>query len=772
MPALDPGTYARVSAERGAGVRVGNDEGMVPGNPARGDGRVTSQQLAEGGPLAGPGDEPQDAPGTAQDGVGECHAAKAVVGERDSHVTVVHLEDRVAGHQRGRVPVFSEAEMDDVEDARLAAHATKCLLVADCCQVGVGERHRHGVHVGLGNGHPIQQLAAQAREVSVRVILGTDALIALKDVDLAPGQVAGAQSGEHVLRRATATDGDRAGTLIEYGLVHHPCEMLGRDPAELGGLDNIDSHRPGRAGRLGVCVPWWCHRARIFLRTRESVLPTLDQGRARSREHAGGGGSGSGRSDGQLPAWALLMAVAARTVRSRLVVEAGKPAAGRRGGPARFAMAVLLLALAACGGRITSPPVDDARQAHAEVTGPASPEPPPPAPDRTGLQDALDAVAAAFLARDPVALRPWLSDPDSLFGRRWLARAENLRDVPLEMYGLELDPSLPDLTTAEVRARHGPTAQVVYVVEKHALEGFDDDGPAAEDLFLTVVRVPADDAASSWRVVGDADAEPLGLVSVDHLWDHGPVVAQRAGGFLALSHPGGEAVARLVLDETAAARVAMGAHWTLPWSGKVPLIIPRDERELRELLHVTFDLSTFVAFATATPWEELGEFRLTGARVVLNTERFLTRPSETRRRILAHELLHVATRPHAGPAMPAWVEEGLAQRLGEQDSTTGTDLLTAVTAQGFAGVPPEDAAFTRGPPDRIFLSYQLAWSFADFLADSYGETALARFYAALGRGSVGKPGRVHYHVDRSARLVFGAPLRELEAAWARRLRGS
>ncbi|MFN2557224.1 MAG: hypothetical protein ABR592_10230 [Nitriliruptorales bacterium] len=438
----------------------------------------------------------------------------------------------------------------------------------------------------------------------------------------------------------------------------------------------------------------------------------------------------------------------------------------------RGAGVLILLALTACAGRITSPPVGDAEQAQVKVTRPDSPTPPPPVPEREGLQDALDAVAAAFLAKDAAALRPWLSDPDSLFGRRWLARAENLRDVPLKTYRLELDPSLPDLTSAAVRARHGPTAQVVYVVEKHALEGFDGDGPAEEDLFLTVVRLPGNEPVRSWRIVGDVDAEPLGLVSVDHLWDHGPVVVHRAGGFLALSHPGNAQVARLVLDEASAARAVMSAHWTLPWSGNVPLVIPRDERELRELLHVTFDLSTFVAFATATPSGELGEFRLSGARVVLNTERFLASPAETRRRILAHELLHVATRPHSGPTMPSWVEEGLAQRLGEQDSTTGTDLLRAATAGGFAGRPPEDAAFTRGPPDRIFLSYQLAWSFADFLADAYGETALARFYAELGRGSVGKPGRVHYHVDRAARLVFGASLRDLEAAWARRLRGA
>ncbi|MDQ3932036.1 MAG: hypothetical protein M3252_04260, partial [Actinomycetota bacterium] len=214
------------------------------------------------------------------------------------------------------------------------------------------------------------------------------------------------------------------------------------------------------------------------------------------------------------------------------------PGAARRGFVTRGMSVLALLALVACGTGVTSPPVDDAQQSRATVSAAARPPAPPPAPDRAGLQEALDAVAAAFLRKDPAALRPWLADPDSLFGRRWLARADNLRHVPLRTYRLELDPALPDLTTATVRARHGPTAQVVYVVEKHELDGFDDEGPATEDLFLTVVRFPGSDPAAGWRVAGDGDAEPLGLVSVDHLWDHGPVVVNRAAGFLALHHPG------------------------------------------------------------------------------------------------------------------------------------------------------------------------------------------------------------------------------------------
>ncbi len=419
--------------------------------------------------------------------------------------------------------------------------------------------------------------------------------------------------------------------------------------------------------------------------------------------------------------------------------------------------------LSGCGSNVTAAPPDDTQAARAVAPTP-TPSPSATADELAGLQDALDAVADAFLAKDPEALRPWLDDPDSAFGTRWLERAGNLEQVPLASYELELDPSLPDLSTEEVRRRVGEGAKVVYVVEELALDGFDTEGPAAEDLFLTVIE-----RDGGWRFVGDSDAERLGLVSVDHLFDHGPVVTRRDGPFLALYHEESAGEIPTLLEEAKAALSDMRSHWALEWDQNVPLIVPRDEEELGQLLHVTFDLTNFIAFATATPTGELGAYELTGSRIVLNPDRFLTRTTATRRRILAHELLHVATRPHSGPLVPAWVEEGIAQRLGEQRSTTGTDLLAAAARRGDVELP-EDADFTAGGRDRIFLSYQLSWSFADHLADRFGEAVLAEFYRALGRGAVGEPGRETHHVDRAAREVFGIGLEELAVGWVRSLR--
>ena len=376
--------------------------------------------------------------------------------------------------------------------------------------------------------------------------------------------------------------------------------------------------------------------------------------------------------------------------------------------------------------------------------------------DAAAIREVLDAAAAAMRTGDTEALRDHLWRPEGTFGQRWLARAQHMADLPLSHYALRLDDALPDLSTTRVREAHDGDVQVLYVVEELAFDGVD-PAPAAEDLFLTLV-----DEGDGWRIATDVDAEPLGLVSVDHLWDHGPVEVSRDGPVMALHHPDGPDVDAL-LAEARAALVQADDRWPRGWSATVPVVVPRDEEELGELLHVTFDLSNFVAFATATPVGERGEHQLTGSRIVVNPARLLDRSPATRQRILVHELVHVATRPSAGPMVPSWLEEGVAQALGERQSTTGTGLLDAVPADRLA--LPTDSQFTVGGRDRIFLSYQVAWAFVDHLVDTHGVEAVAEFYVAVGRGAVGRPGTEAHHVDRAAREVLGAPLDELVERW-------
>jgi len=400
---------------------------------------------------------------------------------------------------------------------------------------------------------------------------------------------------------------------------------------------------------------------------------------------------------------------------------------------------------------------DDDRGVATALAAPPAADPEPDAD--AAIQSTLDAVAAAFAAADPEALRPWLTDPASSFGQRWLARAANLAGVPLASYTLRLDDSLPDLATQRLRTGRDGGIQVRYVREEHAIAGFDPEGPSVEDLFLTLVE-----GEDGWTVAGDRDGEPLGLLSVDHLWDHGPVVATGDGAIVVLHHPGAAAIDDVIVQAERALEEARG-RWPLAWPERVPVIVPTDQDELAELLHVNFDLSSFIAFATATPTGRLGDYELRGSRILLNPGPFLERTPETRQRILAHELIHVATRPVSGPQVPTWLEEGVAQAVGEQRATSGLEQLESALRRGDALTLPTDGQFSAGGEDRIFLSYDLSYSFVGFLVATYGVDAVADLYAAVGEASAGRPGTAAWQLDAAARDVLGSSMDELVEDW-------
>jgi hypothetical protein len=437
-------------------------------------------------------------------------------------------------------------------------------------------------------------------------------------------------------------------------------------------------------------------------------------------------------------------------------------------GPISAAFAVALVLAAGCAVDVEAPaPELDRSRAAVEVDDGPTPRPEVGPAEVAGLREVLDELGAAFRAGDPDAVVAHVADPDGELAERWRDRAENLVDVPLSTYELEHDDTVPNLATDQLRAEHGDEVQVVRVRERVELGEFDADGAGIHDLYLTLVP----DGDGGWLVVSDRDAEPFGLVSTRHLWDEGPVTTTQDGAFLAIHSPDRATIIPELLNEANAALDDVRTRWSVEWSERVPIIVPRDQDELARLINVTFDLSNFVAFATATVDGELGSYELTGSRIVVNPDRFLDRDSAMRQRILAHELLHVATRPAAGPFTPAWVEEGVAQRLGEGAMPGEGAQLRAAITRGDVREMPLDAEFTTGGRDRILLSYQASYSFFEYLAERFGEDTVASFYAEVGTGSIGEPGRPPHHVDRAARSAFGEDIATLREEWARALRG-
>nr|WP_238600864.1 hypothetical protein [Mycobacterium celatum] len=118
--------------------------------------------------------------------------------------------------------------------------------------------------------------------------------------------------------------------------------------------------------------------------------------------------------------------------------------------------------------------------------------------------------------------------------------------------------------------------------------------------------------------------------------------------------------------------------------------------------------------------------------------------------VLRHELFHYAARADTALDAPRWLTEGVADFVARPPTAAAPALPTAL---------PSDADLDTPGPARS-LAYDRAWSFAHFVAGSYGAATLRAFYvAACGPGHADLPTAVHD--------VLGADPAGLVARWRR-----
>jgi hypothetical protein len=387
--------------------------------------------------------------------------------------------------------------------------------------------------------------------------------------------------------------------------------------------------------------------------------------------------------------------------------------------------------------------------------------------DRAAIEDLLDRRARAFLERDESAFMATVARFDSAFVARQRRLFRWTNGIDLSTYELAPDwRRYGDLVTDSIRStyREADDVAVASVEERYALSGFDEQ-PAVEDLYLTFVRTDGD-----WLVAGDTDLDNLTLYSSRHLWDFDRITTERRGRFLLLSHPcrRGEPCGRAPAGATALAATALervAEYWPVRWRRRVAVLVPSDAHELERLLQVTFDVDNFVAFATSSV-DVRGGIDYTGHRIVLNPAAFVGRPTESTFEILAHELLHVATRDSSGPFIPVWVEEGFAEYVGTAGDPDDLTFFNSRVAAGlFDGRLPEDFEFTIGSRTEIFMSYQKSLAAVHYFIDRWGIRKFVRFYKTLGRVEIA-PGTARRHIDRALRRTVGVDLDEFERAWA------
>ncbi len=406
------------------------------------------------------------------------------------------------------------------------------------------------------------------------------------------------------------------------------------------------------------------------------------------------------------------------------------------------------------GARQAAPPLDRSRDALVKA-----------------VQPMLTARADAFRRHDVDAYLATVDGRNPVFLQQQREAVEFAAGLNFSLYALtaNLD-DLGDMSVPADLARFGPDTVVVPVEERYAFAGgVDDQGPAVESLFLTMTR----DAGGTWRVAADDAVDAAGLQSARHPWDYGLMRTRSSEHFLAI-YPDNQAreVAAVLSESETAIRTTI-AEWTLPWRRKVAIEIPRDTESLADRILATFPLDNFVAFAGASAEVEGTVFRFTGRRVFLQPDNFLGQSTEQRRATMSHELIHVASREQAGPYVPSWLEEGVAQVLGENASAVGLGpARDAVRSGRFDGHVPDDYEFVVGGAQRIYQSYAESYLMAREVQKIAGKAGLLRLYEAAGNGGRLGPGDARAHIDAAVRKALGMSFAELERRWAADMRAN
>ena len=378
----------------------------------------------------------------------------------------------------------------------------------------------------------------------------------------------------------------------------------------------------------------------------------------------------------------------------------------------------------------------------------------------------LDRRARAILERDRAAFMATLATDSRLFVERQERLFRWLGDVPLESYELTVAwDRFGDLTRPKDLDRY-PTSDAVMIPvteERYQIRGFDPK-PAAEDLFYTFVRQDGE-----WLIAEDDDVSDLALYSARHLWDFGPIEQHESEHFLLLAHPckrdGGCLQDGPFLELAEEGMRTIERYWPVRWHRRTVVLVPKSGAELQRMIQSTFDLNNFVAFAYSTV--DLADgLDYTGHRIIPNPKALEGRSNESVGQILAHEMLHIATRDHAGPFVPIFVDEGFADYAGNDADPGALAFFNSEVAAGlFSGAIPEDFEFTIGDGTDIYRSYQEAQSAVRFFVDRWGLDAFVRFYRKLGRLEI-VTGTTRYHVDRALKQTAGVDYETFQRMWA------
>ncbi|MFG3321739.1 hypothetical protein ACGF3J_27155 [Streptomyces sp. NPDC048171] len=389
----------------------------------------------------------------------------------------------------------------------------------------------------------------------------------------------------------------------------------------------------------------------------------------------------------------------------------------RVSGSSVVALCLLLVALVACGGRVTADPV------------------------RAEVQKVLDRRAAAVLGHDRAAYTR--TGTGTGFG--------NLSAIPLADWSYRV--------TDVDRGGDNATAEVEL---RYRVDGYDRGAVTAH----RTVALSRDGADGEWSVDSDRPAKESG----QQPWDQGVVRVVRGTHSLVLGVGQSTGALRAFAGLADRAVPAVDDAWDGDWARRVVVLVPRSVEGMAGLLGSP--ASSYRGIAAVTTGETGGREHAPADRIIVNPDAYGLLGSLGKQVVLTHETTHVATRADTTAATPLWLSEGYADWVGYRGSDRDPDeaapeLRGEVSGGRVPGALPtdEDFGFTADAGE-LARAYEGGWLACRMIADQWGEDRLDAFYRAVGTHDE-RAGAVEAAMDET----LGTTPEDFTARWREYLRG-
>jgi hypothetical protein len=260
-----------------------------------------------------------------------------------------------------------------------------------------------------------------------------------------------------------------------------------------------------------------------------------------------------------------------------------------------------------------------------------------------------------------------------------------------------------------------------------------------------------------WFVAALDDARIVGLDATPNVWDEGPVAAQTSPRVLVLSAPAQTDRARTVMTVAEKAMDLFEVEWPLPWSGRIPIVVPASPDQAARLLRTSTDVANFSAFTSYTPTRD-DDWRASPPRLFAQEGNLSVASVQSQIDTIVHELTHAAAAPVTGPNTPIWMQEGLAEWI-RLDKPTSVYLR-----EGSQRRLPESSSFSTRDAGELSRAYNEATAAMAFLAAAKGSDAPIRLFLEAGKRKavIGSP---NHNADEAMRAATGWTTAEFVAAW-------